>query len=98
MSLYKVISDYPPDFLFRKGFYFNIKILNVFPFPGTIQKPAGKQEFFLQRSQNIEENWENGTQCLEIENCDFQLYFFHRVLDLEKAFWKMYLSPSNLSI
>lgn len=47
MSLYKVISDYPPDFLFRKGFYFNTKILNVFPFPGTLQKPAGKQEFFF---------------------------------------------------
>lgn len=46
MSLYKVIPHYPPDFFFRKGFNFNIKILNTFPFPGTLQKPAGKQEFF----------------------------------------------------
>lgn len=96
-SLYKVIPDYPPDFFFRKDFNFNIKVLNTFPFPDTLQKPAGKQEFFLQRSQNIEESWENGTQCLEIQNYDFQLYFFHRVLGFEKAFWKMYLTPSNVS-
>lgn len=86
MSWYKVIPDYPPDFFFRKDFNF-IKILNMFPFPDTLQKPAGKQEF------SFTEEWKYWGKLGKWYSMfrNWKLLFSTLFLPQNSGFWKSIL-------